>query len=110
MANGSWIDGPIGLDARGRIARTADRTVLVLVPHVVAGTRLNDLLPLFEGDPRLQVVFTVPTTGGGHWSGPHEVVRSPGGLAVPWERAVRHEFDLVLAASYRGSPAWTTGP
>lgn len=100
MGGGRWINGPIGAGASRRITREAARTALVLVPHVVAGTRLADLLALFEGDERVQVLFTVPDDDGA-WFGAAEYARDLGGLVVPWSQAVRHEFDLVLAASFR---------
>ncbi|MEJ2852060.1 MULTISPECIES: hypothetical protein [unclassified Saccharothrix] len=72
--------------------------VLVVVPHVVAGTRLADLLPLLEADHRVQVLFTVH----GATHGTEEFVRGLGGHVLPWRQAIRHRFDLVLAASFRG--------
>uniref|UniRef100_UPI0031DF741C hypothetical protein n=1 Tax=Saccharothrix mutabilis TaxID=33921 RepID=UPI0031DF741C len=91
-------NGPIGLDAAARITRTGCATVLVVVPHVVAGTRLADLLPLLETDHRVQVLFTVH----GATHGTEEFVRGLGGHVLPWHQAVGHRFDLVLAASHRG--------
>jgi hypothetical protein len=75
--------------------------VLVVVPHVVAGTRLLDVLPLVETDLRAQVVFTVPDWDG-TWHGTEEFVRGLGGVVLPWRQAVAQRFDLVLAASHRG--------
>lgn len=98
MVGDGWTNGPIGLGADARITRTDCRTVLVVVPHVVAGTRLADLLPLLEADHRVQVLFTVH----GATHGTEEFVRGLGGHVVPWQQAVRHRFDLVLAASHRG--------
>lgn len=95
---GHRTNGPIGLDAADLVTRAGCRTVLVPVPHVVAGTRLLDLLPLVETDPRAQVLFTVE--GADH--GTEEFVRALDGHVLPWDQAVRHEFDLVLAASFRG--------
>ncbi|WP_367128993.1 hypothetical protein [Saccharothrix sp. HUAS TT1] len=81
-----------------RVTRTGCKSVLAVVPHVVAGTRLVDLLPLLEADHRVQVLFTVE----GSVHGTAEFVRALGGHVVPWEQAIRHRFDLVLAASFRG--------
>ncbi len=93
-----WTDGPIGLGATSRVTRAGCKSVLVVVPHVVAGTRLADLLPLLEADHRVQVLFT--TEGAVH--GTAEFVRGLDGHVVPWGQAIRHRFDLVLAASFRG--------
>ena len=72
--------------------------VLVVVPHMTAGTRLGDLLPLLEADHRVEVQFTTPTTADA-WPGVEEYVRG-WGVRVPWQQVVRTRFDLALAASY----------
>lgn len=94
-----WINGPLGVGAERRRTRGGLRMVLVLVPHLVAGTRLVDLLPLLEADHRIQAVFTVPQTLAS-WAGTEEFVRAQEGLYLPWDQVVHHEFDLVLAASF----------
>lgn len=93
-----WTNGPIGLGAEHRVTRAGCSVVLVVVPHVVAGTRLVDLLPLLETDHRVQVLFTVE----GSVHGTEEFTRGLGGHVLPWDQATRHEFDLVLAAAFRG--------
>jgi hypothetical protein len=95
-----WIRGPIGPDAERRVTVPGCRTVLVMVPHLVAGTRLmSDVVPLLRNDPRVQVVFSVTDTGR-RWHGTDEYVREQGGVVVPWHQATEHDFDLVLAAAY----------
>ncbi|MEV6907397.1 hypothetical protein [Amycolatopsis sp. NPDC051071] len=95
-----WIRGPVGAGAEARVTRAGCRTAVVVVPTMTAGTRLLDLVPLLESDHRVQVVFTVPHTTD-HWPGVEEFVRAQHGLLLPWEQAVQHTFDLVLAASHR---------
>lgn len=98
-----WLNGPIGLGAESRVLRIGCRTVLVVVPFVVAGTRLLDVLPLLESDHRLQVVFAVPPTADGAiCNGAEELLRAQGAFVLPWHQAVRQEFDLILAASPAG--------
>jgi hypothetical protein len=94
----TWINGPIGDGSARRVTRSGFRTVLVLVPHLVAGTRLMDFLPLIETDHRVQTVFTVPDTLTS-WHGTEDFVRAQDGFVMPWHQAIRHEFDLVLNAS-----------
>ncbi|GAB2965908.1 hypothetical protein [Saccharothrix stipae] len=95
-----WIRGPIGPDAERRVTVPGCRTVLVMVPHLVAGTRLiSDVVPLLFNDPRVQVVFSVTDTGQ-WWHGTEEYVRRQGGVVVPWHQATQHDFDLVLAAAH----------
>jgi hypothetical protein len=95
-----WIRGPIGDESAARSTRTGFRHVLAVVPTMAAGARLLDVLPLIEADFRTQTVFTVPHTTD-TWHGVEDYVRAQDGLVLPWHQAVRHEWDLVLAASHR---------
>jgi hypothetical protein len=98
-----WVSGPMGVRAHNRGMRFPERTVLVVVPHMVAGTRLMDVVPLLEADHRVQVLFTVaPNEMGEIWYGTEEFVRAQGGLVLPWEQVMQARFDLVLAASPTG--------
>ncbi|SFR27858.1 hypothetical protein SAMN04488564_111299 [Lentzea waywayandensis] len=87
---------PFGQGAARRVTVPGCHQVLVLVPHVVAGTRLMDVLTLLEADHRLQVVCAVPPEAP---PGTEEFVLAQGSLLIPWAHTVRHRFDLVLAAS-----------
>jgi hypothetical protein len=98
MIGDHWTNGPVGLGAASRVTRAGCKSVLVVVPHVVAGTRLADLLPLLEADHRVQVLFTIE----GSVHGTEEFTRRLGGHVLPWDQAIRQRFDLVLAASFRG--------
>ncbi|MET8825808.1 hypothetical protein ABZX40_09820 [Streptomyces sp. NPDC004610] len=76
------------------------RTVLAVAHTVTYAKRLIDVLSHVEGDFRIQVVFTAP---------PHVFGREvPAFLArlgctvLPWQDAVRTEFDLALAAGRGG--------
>ena len=108
MEYGEWAHGPFGLDAqRGRTVRY-QRTVLVVVHTVTAGTRLGDVVPLLEGDRRIQVVFThAPSSliSGGV----REYLSRLGGVVVPWQQATQMQFDLALAAS-DGLLEWVHAP
>ncbi|MEV0677693.1 hypothetical protein AB0I60_14335 [Actinosynnema sp. NPDC050436] len=98
--SGHWVRGPIGPDADRRVTVPIRRTVLVMVPHPAAGIRLiADVVPLLRNDPRVQVVFSVTDTGR-WWQGTEDLVRQQEAATVPWQQAVNHEFDLVLAAGY----------
>ena len=98
-----WVNGPVGLGAEGRVLRPGCRSVLVVVPFVVAGTRLMDVLPLLEADHRLMTVFTVaPAANGANCHGVEEFLRTAGGLVIPWAQAVQTEFDIILATSATG--------
>jgi hypothetical protein len=98
-----WISAPAGARADNRGMRVFERTVLVVIPHMVAGTRLMDVVPLLEADHRIQTVFTTaPNELGEVWHGTEEFVRAQGGIVLPWEQAMQARFDLILAASPTG--------
>lgn len=97
MVYGDQVYGPFGLDAaRGRTFR-CERTVLAVVHTVTSGTRLADVVPLVESDPRVQVVFTwAPSSMIS--AGVREFLDRLGGVTVPWEQATNTRFDLAVAA------------
>ncbi len=93
-----WRQVPIGLDAARWVTRTSCKTVLVVVHTVTMGQRLASMLPLFETDQRVQVIFTAaPHALGG---GVARLLRRLDGVVIPWEQATRTTFDLALAAGY----------
>jgi hypothetical protein len=108
MEYGEWAHGPFGLDAqRGQTVRY-QRTVLVVVHTVTAGTRLGDVVPLLEGDRRVQVVFTHAPSALLS-SGVREYLSRLGGVMVSWQQATQMQFDLALAAS-DGLLEWVHAP
>ncbi|MFI9388956.1 hypothetical protein [Kutzneria sp. NPDC052558] len=101
MDTDEWVLAPGNPAAEWWMTRPGCRTVLAVVPHLQAGTRLLDVLPVLETDHRVAVMFTTPATGH-HWYGVAEFTRSLGGLVLPWQQAVRTRFDLALAACHWG--------
>jgi hypothetical protein len=95
-----WRQVPIGLGAERWITRTGCKTVLMVVHTVTMGQRLTDMLPLFETDPRVQVIFTAAPHAFGN--GVAKLLRRLDGVVIPWEQAIRTTFDLALAAGYSG--------
>ncbi len=95
----SWARVPGSRTAERWLTRTGCRRVLAVVPHMTAGTRLADVLPLLEGDPKVQVAFSCPD-GPDTWPGVDEYLRRSGGLVLPWHQALRMRFDLALASSH----------
>jgi hypothetical protein len=90
----------LGLDAARWMTRRSRRTVLVIVHTVTSGQRLLDVIRVFSADLRVQVVFTKgPDVFG---NGVTELLRRIGGYVVPWRDAIRHRFDLAVAAAYGG--------
>lgn len=76
------------------------KRVLVVAHTVTYVQRLLDVLALLEGDFRVQVVFTAPP----HVFGDEvpALMARLGCAVVPWDEAVRMEFDLALAAGRLG--------
>lgn len=79
----------------------ARRTVLAIAHNVTSATRLLDLLALFEGDRRVETVFTCPGSSALD-SGTLEFFEARGLLSVPWATAKERTFDLAIATSRGG--------
>ena len=76
-------------------------TVLFIVNTVASANRMLDLIPLFEGDLRVQLVFTTPPQSTST-DGVAEAFAELGVLAMPWERVLEREFDLAVTANHSG--------
>lgn len=79
---------------------TGRKRVLVVVHTVTYGKRLQEVFSLLESDLRIQVVFTAPPHPFG--DGVAQLLERLGSAVLPWDEAVRMEFDLALAAGPRG--------
>jgi hypothetical protein len=89
-------------DENGRwVSVTAERTVLGIAHNITSATRLLDLLAAFEGDRRVQTVFTC-TESSTLDSGTLEFFASQGMLHIPWDKAKALEFDLAIATNRGG--------
>ncbi|MER6868923.1 glycosyltransferase family 4 protein, partial [Amycolatopsis sp. NPDC000673] len=92
---------PIGLQAPHWTTVEPERRVLVVAHHVTSLLRLLDVLPVFDSDPRVQVVFS--------WNGSdpfrhgldHYLDRL-GVITIPWAQAIETPFDLAIAANHGG--------
>ncbi|AOS65927.1 hypothetical protein [Actinoalloteichus hymeniacidonis] len=85
-----------------RAWRTVDyrRRVLVVGRTVTTLTRLLDVLALLQEDHRIAVTFTFDASHTAILAaGLPEFLSSLEVTVLPWETAVRHRFDLALAAS-----------
>ncbi|WP_330460600.1 hypothetical protein OIB37_29195 [Streptomyces sp. NBC_00820] len=72
-----------------------------MVHNITSATRLLDLLTVFEGDRRVQTVFTC-TESSALDEGIFEFFTSRGMLHIPWEEATAQKFDLAIATSRGG--------
>ncbi|WP_158692154.1 hypothetical protein [Streptomyces aurantiacus] len=78
-----------------------ERTVLGVIHNVTSATRLLDLLAVFEGDRRVQTVFTC--TGSSPFAdGIAEFVAARELPFLTWEEASKLEFDLAVSTSRGG--------
>lgn len=100
--------GPFGLDAGRGQTLPYERTVLVVVHTVTSATRLGDVVPMLEADPRVQVIYTQGPAAL-FPGGTRELLSRLDGIVVPWEIATQSRFDLALAAA-TGSLEWVHAP
>ncbi|UGQ13449.1 hypothetical protein LO772_07520 [Yinghuangia sp. ASG 101] len=92
---------PVGEGAERWLTVRPERIVLGVVHNVTSATRLLDLLRLFEGDTRVQTVFTC--TGSSPFrDGIEEFVRAHGLAFLDWRDATAGKFDLAIATSRGG--------
>ena len=96
MRYGEWAEGPFGIDAAKGATVAVKRTVLAVVHSVVTAARMADVLPVLASDWRIQVVFTAaPSLFPG---GVLDFLHDMGAMVIPWQQAVREQFDLAIAA------------
>lgn len=101
MSATSPVRVPIGPDAALWNTFPVCRTVLVVVHTVTSVNRLADVLPVFESDPRVQLVFTTPGSSAVS-QGVAESLGATGDVVVPWRQARRTAFDLAISAHHSG--------
>ncbi|MGW0391203.1 hypothetical protein ACWDYJ_09925 [Streptomyces sp. NPDC003042] len=91
-----------GLLARRWLTVPAERTVLGVIHNVTSATRLLDVLTVFEGDPRVRVVFTC-TGSSAFEDGIAEFIAARELFFIPWEEALARSFDLAVSTSRGGN-------
>ncbi|MGW2486719.1 hypothetical protein ACWCV9_05785 [Streptomyces sp. NPDC001606] len=96
-----WLRVPVGADAERWVTRVRCRRVLFVVHNVTSATRLLDVLPLFDGDLRVQM-FATCTGSSPFLAGVPELLARAGLPVLPWEQALATRFDLAVSASYGG--------
>ncbi|MEU4930768.1 hypothetical protein AB0G54_30425 [Streptomyces yokosukanensis] len=101
VGGAAWLRVPVGEDAGRWATRVGCRHVLLVVHNVTSATRLLDVLPLFDGDLRVQLSATC-TGSSPFLAGVPELLARAGLPVLPWEQAKATPFDLVVSASYGG--------
>ncbi|MFH8471988.1 translation initiation factor 2 [Streptomyces sp. NPDC018000] len=71
--------------------------------------RLLDVLPVFQGDPRIVTRFTL-VPGSDFDIDALAVLERSGARTLPWDNALRARHDLILAASPKGGLHRLSGP
>ncbi|GHG69586.1 hypothetical protein [Streptomyces griseocarneus] len=92
---------PLRNDAARWTTASPVRTVLGVIHNVTSATRLLDLLEPFEGDPRVQVVFTC-TGSSAFEAGIREFTTARELPYISWETALGEKFDLAVSSSRGG--------
>lgn len=103
----SWRRVPVGEQSNLWNTIRYERRILVIVHNMTAADRLADILPVFHGDFRIQIVFTCPQSSPYSHDVNAYLANMP---TIPWEQAVRTQFDLALAASHGGDLHEITAP
>ncbi|PSK99093.1 hypothetical protein CLV63_104317 [Murinocardiopsis flavida] len=97
----NWGPGPYGVTTTLRSTYPIERVVLFVAHHPTAVSRLLDVAPMVEEDPRVQVVFTVPDTSA--VAGPTvDLLHRVGARLVPWRQARSQRFDAAVSAALGG--------
>ncbi|WP_266410634.1 hypothetical protein [Streptomyces sp. NBC_01285] len=96
-----WVRVPVGDGAVRWATRGKCLRVLVVVHNVTSATRLLDVLPLFDGDLRIQLLATCPESSA-FSAGTAELLAGTGVPVLPWEQAVETPVDLAVSASFGG--------
>ncbi|MCS0637487.1 hypothetical protein NX801_17810 [Streptomyces sp. LP05-1] len=92
---------PVGDEAARWSTRGRCHRVLLIVHNVTSATRLLDVLPLFDGDVRIQALVTC-TGSSAFQAGVAELFAGLELPVLPWEQAVETPVDLALSASFGG--------
>ncbi|MFJ3847721.1 translation initiation factor 2 [Streptomyces albidoflavus] len=94
---------------RRRAVAGGQRGVLVAIRSAVALHRLLDVLPVFDGDDRVRVRFTL-VPGSRFDVDALTALDRTGARTMPWQEAVSTRHDLVLTASPKGDLHLLPGP
>ncbi len=76
-------------------------SVLAVVHNVTSATRMLDVLPTLESDPRVQTVITW-TESSPFRHGVPAFLHGTGRIFLPWEKSLEREYDLAITTSLGG--------
>ncbi|MBB4674604.1 hypothetical protein [Crossiella cryophila] len=81
--------------------RQDTRRVLFVVHTVASANRLLDLVPIFDSDLRVELLFTCPDASAIP-TGVDHCFAQLGILPISWTQALDSKFDLAITANHRG--------
>ncbi|MFH8406245.1 hypothetical protein ACH4FX_15885 [Streptomyces sp. NPDC018019] len=96
-----WLRVPVGPEGPKWSTRADAARVLFVVHNVTSATRLLDVLPLFDADPRVQCLATC-TGSSPYLHGVPELLADAGLPVLPWDQAAETPVALAISASYGG--------
>jgi hypothetical protein len=74
------------------------RTILAIMRTYTSAVRLLEVLSIFQGDDRIEIIFTIDKSS--PFEGKTEELLSAQGIRVePWDRCVKRPVNLVMTAS-----------
>ncbi|WP_132878789.1 hypothetical protein [Tamaricihabitans halophyticus] len=103
------VEVPVGLRADQWVTVLPHRRILLIAHNVTTVTRLLDILPAFDSDPRIQIVVSWSGSDPFH-RGLAELLDELGLVTIGWDQARHTRFDLAIAASHHGGLSDITAP
>ncbi|WP_030546455.1 hypothetical protein [Streptomyces albus] len=100
LSDSEWHHVPMRLDAARWATWRSTKRVLIVVHTVTTGQRLLEVARLLEGDPRVQIVFTMAPDV--FSNGVAEFLDGLKAVVLPWRQAVQTAFNLALASGHEG--------
>ncbi|WP_435797673.1 translation initiation factor 2 [Streptomyces klenkii] len=104
-----YIPGPSDKVNNFRAAGSRQQAVLLAVRSAGALHRLLDVLPVFEGDERILVRFTL-VPGSAFDADAFAALEHSRARVISWDEALEREHDLILTASPKGALRTLSGP
>ncbi|RJQ85579.1 hypothetical protein [Amycolatopsis panacis] len=95
------VSVPIGPHAARWRTLPTRRSVVLVAHNITTLTRLLDIVPTFENDPRVQLVLT-DAQADPFRDGLPAALAATGLVTIPWSQAKLTPFDLAISASHHG--------
>jgi hypothetical protein len=101
ILSSQWLRVPVGAQSSTWSTMPQARTVLAVAHTVTSTTRVLDTLRLFDGDTRIQILFSeIPASA--FDDGLKAFLDDIEAKTISWEQAIHTRFDLAPCASSSG--------